>query len=138
MIRTVHRVGYAFCRVTTERSRPLSLWLVVGGRRVALQDGTNSVGRDPSATVWIDVASVSRHHAHIVCNGQSVCVQDLGSKNGTTVGGEAVVGTRELRDGDKLAFGRIDALFCSSASALTTVTLSAASLTGAPPKPPVA
>jgi len=136
VIRTVHRVGYAFCRATTERSRPLSLWLVVGGRRVALQDGTNSIGRDPSSTVWIDVASVSRHHAHIVCNGERVSVQDLGSKNGTTVGGEAVVGARELCDGDKLAFGRVEALFCSSASALTTVTVAGASL-GAPMKTPV-
>ena len=136
VIRTVHRIGYAFCRVTTERSGPTSLWLVVGGHRVVLHEGTNSIGRDPLSTVWIDVASVSRHHAHIVCNGQRVFVQDLGSKNGTTVGGETVVGERELCDGDKLAFGQVEALFCSSESAMTTVTVSGASLTGAPTKTP--
>ena len=120
MIRTVHRVGYAFCRATTERPArvSVSLWIVVGGQRVALHEGANSIGRDPSSTVWIDVASVSRRHAQIVCDGQRVSVQDLGSKNGTTVGGQVVAGVRELCDGDKLAFGRVEALFCSSKSAL--------------------
>ena len=121
VIRTVHRVGYAFCRSTTERAAPVLLYLVVGGRRVVLQQGTNSVGRDPASTVWIDVPSVSRLHAQIVCNGRSVTLQDLGSKNGTMVGGEQIAGARELRDGDRLAFGRVDAVFCSSGSALTTV-----------------
>ena len=121
MIRTVHRVGYAFCRPTTERSVPGLLYLVVGGRRVVLNEGANSIGRDPSSTVWIDVASVSRVHAQIVCNGRRATVQDLGSKNGTTVGGEKIATARDLRDGDRLSFGRVDALFCSSGSALTTI-----------------
>ena len=80
MIRTVHRVGYAFCRATTERPARVSLWLVVGGQRVALHEGANSIGRDPSSTVWIDVASVSRRHAQIVCDGQRVSVQDSAAR----------------------------------------------------------
>ena len=139
MIRTVHRVGYAFCRPTTERPArvSVSLWIVVGGQRVALHEGVNSVGRDPSSTVWIDVASVSRRHAQIVCDGQRVSVQDLGSKNGTTVGGQVVAAVRELCDGDKLAFGRVEAVFCSSKSALPTAAISGVSLNGAPTKTPV-
>jgi DNA-binding winged helix-turn-helix (wHTH) protein len=124
-IRTVQRVGYAFCKATTTSARSpdtVSRWILVGGRRVPLQEGENSIGRDPLSTVWLDVASVSRRHALIVCNGQRAVIEDLGSKNGTTVGEQTVTGARELREGDKLAFGRVDALFCSAASGMPTVT----------------
>jgi pSer/pThr/pTyr-binding forkhead associated (FHA) protein len=42
--------------------------------------------------------------------------------NGTTVGEEAVRSTRELRDGDKIAFGHVDAVYCASESGIPTVT----------------
>lgn len=125
MIRTVPRVGYAFCRATTSAApRPgrVSSWILVVGKRFPLREGENTVGRDPLSTVWIDVASVSRHHARIVCSGLSAVLEDVGSKNGTTVGAEAVRAARELRDGDKIAFGRVDALYCASESGIPTVT----------------
>jgi DNA-binding winged helix-turn-helix (wHTH) protein len=125
VIRTVPRVGYAFCRATTAAPVPangVSSWIVVAGRRMPLREGENTVGRDPMSSVWIDVASVSRHHARIVCSGMRAVLEDLGSKNGTTVGAEAVHSARELRDGDKIAFGRVDALYCESESGIPTVT----------------
>jgi DNA-binding winged helix-turn-helix (wHTH) protein len=125
IIRTVPRVGYAFCKPTTT-ALPVTdgvwSWILVGGRRLPLREGENTIGRDPLSTVWIDVASVSRHHARIVCSGLRAVIEDVGSKNGTRVGAEALSAARELRDGDRIGFGRVDAVYCASESGLPTVT----------------
>jgi DNA-binding winged helix-turn-helix (wHTH) protein len=124
MIRTVQRVGYAFCRplVASVPSHLLWRWIVVDGRRVPLKEGENTIGRDPLSTVWIDFASVSRRHARIVITHSQALLEDVGSKNGTTVDTKPLVGARELRDGDRLAFGTVAAVFFSSESGLPTVT----------------
>jgi DNA-binding winged helix-turn-helix (wHTH) protein len=64
VIRTVQRVGYAFCRplVTSVPNSLVWRWIVVDGRSVPLKEGENTIGRDPLSTVWIDFASVSRRH----------------------------------------------------------------------------
>ena len=94
LIRTVHRVGYAFTAevASTGPSLPPGSagarhWLVFSGRRVMLGDGENVVGRDPASHVHVDHASVSRRHARIAVAGLGVRIEDLGSKNGTTVDG---------------------------------------------------
>jgi DNA-binding winged helix-turn-helix (wHTH) protein len=79
VIRTAHRVGYAFCldvraapgpsAPAGPASSPASHWLVVPGRRLALHEGENVVGRDPASDVWLDAAGVSRRHAQIVVRG---------------------------------------------------------------------
>jgi len=125
VIRTVPRVGYAFCRAASSVAPPANgvwSWILVSGKRIPLCEGENTIGRDPLCTVWIDVASVSRRHARIVCTGLRAVLEDAGSKNGTTVGAEAVSSIRELRDGDRIAFGRVDAVFCASESGIPTVT----------------
>jgi len=124
VIRTVQRIGYAFCRplVASVPAQLVWRWLVVDGRRVPLRAGENTIGRDPLSTVWIDFASVSRRHARIVVNDSQALLEDVGSKNGTTIGTERLVGARELRDGDRLAFGTVDAVFFSSEAGLPTVT----------------
>jgi hypothetical protein len=48
------------------------------------------------------MASISRHCALIVCNGLLAVLEDIGSKNGTTGGQQAVTTRRELRHGDKI------------------------------------
>jgi DNA-binding winged helix-turn-helix (wHTH) protein len=125
IIRTVPRVGYAFCNTTTSAAAPVGgiwSWILVAGQRLPLREGENTIGRDPLSAVWIDVASVSRHHARIVCTGPRAVIEDVGSKNGTTVGEEAVTATRELRHGDKITFGRVDAIYYASGSGIPTVT----------------
>ena len=125
IIRTVPRIGYAFSRTTSTavaRADGVRSWIVVGDQRLALREGENTIGRDPLSSVWIDVASVSRHHARIVCSGLRVVIEDVGSKNGTTVGEEGLRAARELRDGDKITFGRVGAIFCVSESGMPTVT----------------
>ena len=54
---------------------------------------------------------MSRRHARIVVDGDSVGVEDLESKNGTRVGGVAVSQPIALAVGDVVSFGGIDARF---------------------------
>jgi DNA-binding winged helix-turn-helix (wHTH) protein len=125
LIRTSPRIGYAFCRTitVTPAQTPLAWhWILVGERRISLCEGENAIGRDPKSAVWLDFAYVSRRHARIVVSDARAVLEDLGSKNGTAVGSERLTGVHELRNGDRLRFGRIDAVFCSSASGLPTVT----------------
>jgi pSer/pThr/pTyr-binding forkhead associated (FHA) protein len=72
--------------------------------------------------VWLDVASVSRRHASILIDAEGALLEDLGSKNGTTVGTETVSGRVRLRDGDSLRVGSIRLVYRTSASGMPTET----------------
>ena len=127
IIRTAHRVGYAFCApLDTEKPRSARPWhwLVLRGRRVALGEGENVIGRDPASEVCLDDPSVSRRHARLVIDADGVRVEDLGSKNGTTVGGQAIHDATALSGGERLVFGSVVAVYRTSASGLSTETRS--------------
>ncbi len=49
-----------------------------------------TVGRDPSCDLVLDEQTISRKHASIALEGESIIVRDLGSRNGTFVGGRRV------------------------------------------------
>jgi DNA-binding winged helix-turn-helix (wHTH) protein len=119
-VRTVHRRGYAFqeadCGVVAAgraEAPPAAsggatgLWLVSAAGRAPLAAGENLVGRDPECPVLIDSPSVSRRHARIVVDGDRVTVEDLGSKNGTRVGGQPIVTPTEIGVGDSVGFGAV-------------------------------
>jgi hypothetical protein len=128
-VRTSHGFGYAFsgeARDTTAQpprdvsgGQPRLVW---GDRVLTLTAGENLMGRDPGAAVCLDAASVSRHHARILVEGPRVTLEDLGSKNGTSLNGERVWGTRELRDGDAVRLGEVQLLFRSLPFAGSTET----------------
>jgi DNA-binding winged helix-turn-helix (wHTH) protein len=121
-IRTVHRVGYAFAgSVEHERSGGQAWhWVVVSGRHVVLKSGENRIGRDPASTVWRDAAGVSRNHARIVVTGSDATIEDLGSKNGTSVGGKPVAGKPKLADGDFVELGPVSIIYRCSTAGLST------------------
>lgn len=113
-LRTVHRFGYAFCGEVHEERRTTGTppgtahhRLVLGTREVVLAEGENLLGRDPEATVLLDHASVSRRHARIIVSGAGATLEDLGSKNGTFVGGKPLSGRADLADGDDLLLGTV-------------------------------
>lgn len=81
--------------------------LRIGHRRHVLSAGVNSVGREPSCTVCINDASVSRGHARITVDNGVATIEDMKSKNGTQVMGETITGPRVLHDGDELEFGHV-------------------------------
>jgi diguanylate cyclase (GGDEF)-like protein len=70
--------------------------------------GASSViGRSPECEIHIDHVGVSRRHARIVQESETqYVVQDLGSRNGTTVRGRPVTRAR-LEDGDRIGVGPI-------------------------------
>ena len=125
IIRTAHRVGYAFCRSidAPKPARPgLAHWVLVDQRRIMLQAGENVIGRDPGSIVCLDSAAVSRRHACIIIDGRGVRLQDLGSKNGTKIGDRRVVGESSLRDGDAIEIGPSRLVYRTSAAGVTTET----------------
>lgn len=125
LIRTAHRIGYALCDVESDTgSRPTAPahWLVDEQRRIALHEGENIVGRDPGSDVCVDLAGVSRRHARIVIENQRAEIEDLGSKNGTSVGGTQVIARRMLYDGDAIEVGPARLTYRVSASGLSTET----------------
>ena len=126
LIRTVHGVGYALAAaVEAVRATEPAVarhWVEADGRRVRLVEGENVIGRDPASRVWLDVASVSRRHARILVDAEGALLEDLGSKNGTTVGTTTVTGQAPLRDADVIHLGPVRLVYHASASGMPTET----------------
>ena len=106
-IRTVHRVGYAFCgeAVAPRSSGAPQCWLEWGTQRFPLYAGEYVIGRDPDAAIRIDSSTVSRRHARIVVDGMGAVLEDFGSKNGTFHGDARVTAAVTLADGDGIRIG---------------------------------
>src|SRR4029079_3320344 len=70
-------------------------------RVVPLEDGGEwVVGRDAECAIAVDDAALSRRHAVIRRRGPAVVIEDLGSRNGTTVNGKPAHGAHRVRRGD--------------------------------------
>lgn len=126
IVRTAHGVGYA-CAASVDRGpaadpADASHWIDIEGRRIRLLDGENVIGRDPASRIWLDVASISRRHARILVSGDSVMLEDLGSKNRTKVGDTTLTGRLRLRDGDCILVGPIPLVYRASRTGLSTET----------------
>lgn len=111
-VRTVHGFGYAFCGTVAEPSpgaAPSSAGVVFrliwGAREIELAEGSNVLGRTPGCAVWIEAPGVSRRHARIVIAKGVATLEDLGSKNGTFLGGRKLSGAAILNEGDEVAIG---------------------------------
>jgi DNA-binding winged helix-turn-helix (wHTH) protein len=115
-VRTVHRVGYAFCGTASEEPAPAAgerapkFWLAWQARTMVLTDAATVIGRDPECGVWIDVPGVSRRHAAVRLTQvdgatTSAVIEDLGSTNGTFVEGRRVTRPVTLVDGDAIRVG---------------------------------
>jgi len=129
-VRTVHRFGYRFIgTVTTDdpvadsRLPAARFYLAVERRRVILIEGASVIGRAQDATIPIDSPGVSRAHARIVVSGGRAVIEDLGSKNGTYVGGERISEPAELSDGQQVKVGAVVLTFHTAAPAGVTDTL---------------
>ena len=105
-IRTIHRVGYAFCGETTvPRAAAPPCWVEWGAERFPLHAGEHIIGRDPDVSIRIDASTVSRRHARILVDGDRVVLEDSGSKNGTFHRDARVTGAVALADGDGFRIG---------------------------------
>jgi DNA-binding winged helix-turn-helix (wHTH) protein len=130
-IRTVYGFGYAFAGVATELAMETaspaptqSGWkLVQQGREIPLQHGPNIVGRSGDGVIVLDFPTISRHHARVTITGDQASVEDLGSKNGTWVGTNAVSGVCALKNGDEVRLGSLVVVVRFSPGASTTETV---------------
>jgi FOG: FHA domain len=68
------------------------------------------IGRTPSNHIVIDHPTVSAQHAVLLRVGVSYWLKDLNSMNGTQING-VLVTDAEVKDGDKIGFGPIVAVF---------------------------
>lgn len=126
-VRTVQRFGYAFTGEVAEAPAPppaatparheVGWWLAWGKRALVLGDGENIVGREADADIRLDAVTVSRRHARIVVRDDGeVVIEDLGSRNGTFVGGERLTTPRRLSVGERIAFGSLSVTFRASSA----------------------
>jgi len=109
-----------------------------------LRPGDQMVGRGTDADVRLDHPNVSRRHASITVDGDTVMVTDMGSRNGTRVNGARTSGPTPLEPGFSVAFADVqlrlegDAPRPSdislNATAVATSTLSIAEVRAEPPK----
>jgi len=114
-IRTVHGFGYAFSRLSRQIGEPdlacVANWIICNGREKSLGEGEHVLGRDADVAVPLSSPTVSRHHARIFVAGETATLEDLGSKNGTYVRGQAVTSPVQLADGDQIRIGVFEITF---------------------------
>ena len=128
-IRTSYAYGYSFvAAAASESSRAadtaLSPWkLIHEQREIVLRHGGNILGRSGDGVIVFDSPTISRHHARVSIAGDRATVEDLGSKNGTWVGTEAVTGSAPVKDGDELRLGSVVVVVRFSPPASSTETL---------------
>lgn len=127
-IRTAHRRGYAFS-AGVERlaegapdAASTRFWVIVENKTVPLPSGETIAGRDPDSALWLDRPGVSRRHARFIVEATAAWIEDLGSLNGTFVGGTRITGRTTLSPGDTIAIGEVTLSLGSSGAAATTPT----------------
>ena len=112
-IRTVHGFGYAFCGEAADAdtapavAERRAFRLILNRREIQLAEGENILGREREAVVWLDSSTVSRRHARITIAGGEAVIEDLGSRNGTCVGGRKADAPIALADRDELKVGSV-------------------------------
>ena len=130
-VRTAQRFGYAFCGEVMPAETPPTLtvpdaeifcWLIHEGRRLPLQAGDNVLGREASGVIELDSPTVSRHHARIRVSSRAAVLEDLGSKNGTLLGGSPVTAAVALQDRDTIRLGSVEVRFRMSGGGGSTET----------------
>jgi len=79
------------------------------GRRYSLKPGTVlEVGRAADAEIGFpEVPSISRRHARVSYLAEGVCLEDIGSRNGTFLNNHLVQGREALQSGDRFQIGAV-------------------------------
>ena len=108
-IETIPKRGYRFIApvkfLDATHSTDLRFKVEVSDGEIPLAEGENLIGRDPEATVRIDIGGMSRRHAMIVVDGAYATLEDLDSKNGTYLRGRRVQKPTRLAHGDEIRIG---------------------------------
>ncbi|MEI6079006.1 MAG: GGDEF domain-containing protein [bacterium] len=76
------------------------------GRKYPINKGSTLVGRDPGLDITVQEESVSRRHAELIFDGESLQVVDLDSTNGTYINDKPIK-NKTASHGDMIRFGSI-------------------------------
>jgi hypothetical protein len=87
------------------------------GAHFEIPAGRSEIGREAGLALQLDADDVSRRHASLEHDGARVVVADLGSTNGTWVGGRRLSRPTELRQGDEVGIGGVVMRFTAIAEA---------------------
>lgn len=75
------------------------------GKRFELKKTKVYIGRGSDCEIQIDLDSVSRQHAQIICQQNHYHIEDKKSTNGTTINEIEIQGQERLRNGDLVQIG---------------------------------
>jgi pSer/pThr/pTyr-binding forkhead associated (FHA) protein len=78
------------------------------GQEIAIPGKKFLIGRAEDCSLRPGSELISRHHCVLLVEEGYVGVRDFGSKNGTYVNRERVIGERELKAGDRLTVGPLE------------------------------
>jgi len=126
VIRTVQRYGYSFSAEVLTDSAP-RYRLFIDGRHLAPSREEAIIGRQAGCDIWIDSPDISRRHARITVRPNAFVLEDLGSKNGTWVGGDRLAAPHELQDGDRIRVADVTLIFRTGSGEESTVSADRAS-----------
>ena len=123
VIRTAYGFGYAFVAeldpaVGTTSGKTSQWTLVFDAREIPLAQGITILGRAGPQVLAVNSATVSRRHARLTVDAEQIMIEDLGSKNGTWVGGAPVSGPIPLQHGAEIRLGSF-VLFLSGVAGST-------------------
>jgi pSer/pThr/pTyr-binding forkhead associated (FHA) protein len=85
-----------------------------------------TVGTLESNDIVVDADGVSRAHAVFERFGDTWCVRDLGSRNGTFVNGSRIIGEHALHSSDEIVLGRLRLVFHGPATGPETAAIAQA------------
>jgi DNA-binding winged helix-turn-helix (wHTH) protein len=110
IIRTSHKIGYAFCAsvrspILPERSSA-TIGLEWKNELMPLTAGEHIAGRGAECSLVINAVTVSRRHARITVLSAGAIIEDLDSTNGTHVNGTQISAPTRLSDRDQIELGR--------------------------------
>jgi sigma-B regulation protein RsbU (phosphoserine phosphatase) len=72
-----------------------------------IPEGISRIGRSSDLELSIPDRSVSRTHAALHCQGETLMLEDLGSRNGTSVNGVRLTAPQKLNADDRVSFGNV-------------------------------
>jgi predicted component of type VI protein secretion system len=93
----------------------------------SLDEGSQTIGREPGNGVVLENLLVSGYHARIDKAGKDYILTDLQSKNGTLVNGERI-SSAKLKDGDQIGIGKHTLVFNLDPSEVAAQNLSEATM----------
>ena len=72
----------------------------------ALEPGEYLIGRDPTCPIVVPAEEISRRHARLIITPDALEIEDSGSRYGTFIDGQQIVGRRRFTGEQKLEVGR--------------------------------